>query len=136
MRTNPRQQWPLKGYRLVIIVLALIALYFYQQRKKGSIGADDGSLNRHPTELVYTKHARCRMGCREVTEAEVKDILENGQINTAKSDAAGRPCPSYALEGYSKTDNQHLRIVFGQCGATTKVITCIDLDKNFTCNCN
>ncbi|MFT4024178.1 MAG: DUF4258 domain-containing protein, partial [Flavihumibacter sp.] len=136
MRTTPRLPAPVKRITLVIIALFIIALSFYRQRNRAPAGRDDGALNRHPAELVYTKHARCRMGCREVTETEVRDILENGKINPAKSDPADKPCPSFALEGYSKTDNQHLRIVFGQCGATTKVITCIDLDRDFTCNCN
>ena len=136
MRTNPQQPRGFNWITLVIMALALGAFFYVRRPQTGAERVDDGVLNRRPTELVYTRHARCRMDCRQVTEAEVKDILENGRLNKGKSDPAARPCPSYALEGYSKSDNQHLRIVFGQCGAVTKVITCIDLDHDFTCNCN
>jgi hypothetical protein len=91
-------------------------------------------LDRRVAFLDYTQHAKCRMECRHVTQEEVKFILQNGQINYKKSEASGRPCPTYALEGYSP-EKQHLRIVFAQCDAKTKVVTCIDLDQDFECHC-
>ncbi len=91
-------------------------------------------LDRRVGYLEYTQHAKCRMECRRITQEEVKDILQNGQINYRKSEARGRPCPTYALEGYS-ADKQHLRIVFAQCDTKTKVVTCIDLDTEFECHC-
>lgn len=91
-------------------------------------------LDRRVSFLEYTQHAKCRMECRHITQEEVKDILQNGQINYRKSEAQGRPCPTYALEGYS-ADKQHLRIVFAQCDTKTKVVTCIDLDTEFECHC-
>jgi hypothetical protein len=75
------------------------------------------------------------MDCRQVTESEVLDILQNGTINPQKTRLNDQPCPSFALEGYSQQDNQHLRIVFAQCEDLTRVVTCIDLDKDFSCNC-
>ncbi|HEX6179629.1 MAG TPA: DUF4258 domain-containing protein, partial [Chitinophagaceae bacterium] len=80
------------------------------------------------------KHARCRMDCRQITAAEVEDIMQKGKINYRKSNVKANPCPVYALEGYT-VDNQHVRIVFGQCDNKTKVITCIDLDKEWQCHC-
>lgn len=91
-------------------------------------------LDRRVAFLEYTQHAKCRMQCRHVTQEEVKFILQNGQINYKKSEASGRPCPTYALEGYSP-EQQHLRIVFAQCDTKTKVVTCIDLDQDFECHC-
>lgn len=75
------------------------------------------------------------MDCRQVSEAEVHDILQNGTINPQKTRLNDKPCPSFALEGYSQQDKQHLRIVFAQCEDLTKVVTCIDLDNDFSCNC-
>jgi hypothetical protein len=104
--------------------------------------------NRHPQEVVgrgfdrsvswieYTRHARCRMECRHITQKEVEDIMKNGMINYRKSDANDLPCPTYALEGYTSEDNQHVRIVFAQCNNKTKVVTCIDLDHDYPCACN
>ena len=85
-------------------------------------------------EIVYTKHARCRMGCRHINENEVMDALEHGQINNRKSDANDQPCPTYAVETRSP-DGQLIRIVFADCGEVTKVITVIDLETDFSCNC-
>ncbi|HTL07952.1 MAG TPA: DUF4258 domain-containing protein [Chitinophagaceae bacterium] len=91
-------------------------------------------LDRRVRFLDYTQHAKCRMECRHITQEEVQYILQNGQINYRKSEAQARPCPTYALEGYSP-DKQHLRIVFAQCDTKTKVVTCIDLDTEFECHC-
>ena len=85
--------------------------------------------------LEYTQHAKCRMECRHITQEEVKDIMQNGNINYRKSEASGMPCPTYALEGYTHKYNQHLRIIFAQCDNKTKVVTCIDLDVDYECHC-
>lgn len=95
----------------------------------------DRGFDRRVSYIEYTTHAKCRMKCRKITQEEVKDIMQNGEINYNKSDLNDRPCPSYALEGYTEKDNQHVRIVFGQCNEKTKVITCIDLDNDFECHC-
>lgn len=100
---------------------------------KETVGLE--AVNRH-AHLEYTQHAICRMGCRQVTKAEVEEILAKGEINAGKSNPADRPCPTYALEGYS-SEGQHLRIVFAPCDSeNAKVITCIDLDKDWSCNCD
>jgi hypothetical protein len=85
--------------------------------------------------LEYTVHARCRMDCRQVTETEIREILSKGRIDFAKSNLHDKPCPTYALEGYSH-EGQHLRVIFAPCREATRVITCIDLDKKWKCNCD
>jgi hypothetical protein len=90
--------------------------------------------DRRTSFIEYTKHARCRMECREITQAEVEEIMKQGVINYRKSNVKGRPCPTYALEGYTN-DEQHVRVVFAQCDYTTKVVTCIDLEKEWQCHC-
>ncbi|ULQ57444.1 DUF4258 domain-containing protein [Flavihumibacter rivuli] len=92
-------------------------------------------LNRHASKLDYTRHALCRMDCRKITKGEVEDILRNGKINYRKSDLEDKPCPTYAVEGYTLKDNQHVRIVFAQCTNHVKVVTCIDLENDFECHC-
>ncbi len=42
---------------------------------------------------------------------------------------------TYALEGYSN-DKQHLRIIFAPEKERMVVVTCIDLDKEWQCDCN
>ena len=68
------------------------------------------------------------------SQAEVEEIMQDGKINYNKSNVNARPCPAYALEGVTK-DNQRVRIVFGQCDLKTKVITVIDLETDWTCDC-
>lgn len=95
---------------------------------------DDPGFDR-TARLEYTDHARCRMDCRHVTEKEVQEIMAQGRIDLAKSNLRDRPCPTYALEGYSH-DGQHLRIIFAPCGGATRVVTCIDLDQHWPCKCD
>ncbi|MFD2524821.1 DUF4258 domain-containing protein [Flavihumibacter stibioxidans] len=117
---------------LILIILALAILYF-----RGTLTQtiDNEEFDRQVSDLQYTRHARCRMDCRQITEAEIIDILQNGSLNHRKSDPYDKPCPTYALEGYTRQDRQHVRIVFAQCDNITRVVTCIDLDREFTCNC-
>jgi hypothetical protein len=92
-------------------------------------------LNRHPSRINYSKHAKCRMACRHIDAAEIKDILENGTINYKKSELDGEDCrKKYAVEGYSK-DNQHLRIIFAPCADEITVVTCIDIGTEWACDC-
>ncbi len=75
------------------------------------------------------------MQCRDITETEIKEILHDGNINYAKSELNDSRGPKYALEGYSD-DHQHLRIIFAPEQNGMVVVTTIDLDKEWQCNCN
>ena len=35
--------------------------------------------------LILTKHAKCRMDCRHISEDEIKEIIHDGKVNEAKS---------------------------------------------------
>jgi hypothetical protein len=94
----------------------------------------DVGFNRRAGKLIFTKHARCRMGCRHIDESEVQEILENGTINDRKSEPAARPDPKYALEGKTH-DGQQVRIIFAPSDRGMVVITVIDLGTDWSCNC-
>jgi len=96
--------------------------------------ANEDVINRHPGHLIYTKHARCRMDCRHIDELEVEEILEKGRINYRKSEPAGRPDPKYALEGTTH-DGQQVRIIFAPAKRGMVVITVIDLNNEWSCDC-
>ncbi len=85
--------------------------------------------------LVLTKHARCRMDCREIDAYEVQEIINLNNINRRKSQPAsnGR-CESLAYEGRTR-DGQRTRIVVGDCIDDPIVITVIDLDTKHQCSC-
>jgi hypothetical protein len=139
-----------KGKYVPVLLLALLLFMAWHQQWWRGPGAitlprtrsghrnntvnEPSVLNRHAT-LEYTLHARCRMECRHITEEEVTAILAEGRINTERSNSRDQPCPTFALEGYSD-EGQHLRVVFAPCNTVTRVVTCIDLDKEWNCNCN
>ncbi|MFY7898997.1 MAG: DUF4258 domain-containing protein [Chitinophagaceae bacterium] len=136
---------------LFLVVLALAALALKQcvsnkpvepkrHRKETANNhpqplAEQRGLNRNPSIINYSKHARCRMACRKISEDEVMDILQNGKINYKKSDLKAAVCKKrYAVEGISK-DQQLLRIIFAPCQTEITVITCIDLGTDWECDC-
>ena len=140
---------------ILLVVLAVIALGIKQCNTKPEVvkppvtikkdvpkpKADDNTavstrgLNRNPSNINYSKHARCRMGCRHIDESEVKQILKEGKINYAKSELDGADCKKkYAVEGYTH-DNQKVRIIFAPCSDEVTVVTVIDIGKEWPCDC-
>ena len=74
------------------------------------------------------------MSCRHIDESEVEEILKGGKINSDKieEDLKGK---TYPLEGYSH-DKQHIRIVIAPHAEECVVVTVVDLDTEWQCNCN
>ena len=102
--------------------------YIPVQREEG-----DSTFHWATAVRYYTAHARCRMDCRHITEQEVNDILGKGSVNIEKSTLNEPMCSQkYAIEGYSN-ENQHLRIVVSPCGNKLTIITCIDLNQEWSC---
>ena len=129
---------------LTILVIILLGglIYFLRQVNPGNsdrvdkttgVNRDRG-FDRRTSFLKYSKHARCRMDCRSITEAEVEDIMKKGKINYKKSDISNSRCPRYAIEGMT-SDDQEVRIIFAQCNESTTVVTVIDLEKEWVCDC-
>jgi hypothetical protein len=89
--------------------------------------------NRNTTNLIFSKHAKCRMDCRNIDESEVKEILVKGKINHKKIQRDKRGM-TYPVEGLTH-DNQQVRIVFAPKGNALVVVTVIDLGKDWSCDC-
>jgi hypothetical protein len=135
--------WPL----LLVGLLALAMLIFPTSRQDTGIppvagpesadsrgtGTREG-LNRNASNLIYSKHARCRMDCRHISEEEVLSVLRTGKINWEKSDMRGQPDPKYALEG-DTVDGQRIRVIFANSPRGIVVVTVIDLENEWKCNC-
>lgn len=94
----------------------------------------DRGFDRRTSYLKYSNHAKCRMQCRRISEAEVEEIMEDGKINYKKSDLQNKRCPRYAVEGTTR-DDQRVRIVYAQCNESTTVVTVIDLGTDWSCDC-
>ncbi|MBT8195123.1 MAG: DUF4258 domain-containing protein [Bacteroidia bacterium] len=122
--------------KLIVVALVALVYFIYNKFNESEIVSDNNTeVAYNYDELVYTKHALCRMDCREVRKDEIRQILELGKINNNKSDAGDRPCPTLAYEGVSN-DGQHLRIIIANCSNVSKVVTAIDLDNEYNCYCD
>jgi Domain of unknown function (DUF4258) len=138
---------------ILLVILAAVALYINQcnsstddikptvKDKKQTDAVQKGDnnlkrgLNRNPANINYSKHARCRMDCRHIDEAEVKQIIKDGKINYAKSELNVEDCKKkYAVEGNTK-DKQKVRIIFAPCADEVTVVTVIDLGNEWVCDC-
>lgn len=121
---------------IVIIAVLLLLVGLKKCFWDGHTTAKEADIR---TELMshkfsYTRHAKCRMKCREISEDEVNHVLETGILNTNKSGEGTGQCTTYAFEGKTM-DGQEIRVVLGNCPKTTKVITCIDLKQEHSCDC-
>ena len=136
---------------ILVAILALLLFVIKQCRHEAAINpkAKTANKNREASAsevdrnkgfdrriayLEYSKHAKCRMECRRISQTEVEEIMQDGKINYNKSDLQNARCPRYAVEGVTG-DNQKTRIVFAQCNDKTTVVTVIDLDTEWSCDC-
>ena len=104
-----------------------------QERRIEKKAAGHSPLNRNTSLIEYSKHARCRMDCRQIDESEVKEILAAGVINEDKIQTSEKGT-SYPLEGRTH-DGQNVRIVFAPKAEKLVVVTVIDLDREWVCDC-
>jgi len=116
---------------LLIAALFLIvkSLSWFNQSEKSSRSFRDVD------HLILTNHAKCRMNCRHITKEEIKEILKDGRLNKAKSGIGSKGDSTFALEGYSH-ENQHIRVVVTPESDGLVIITCIDLERDWPCNCH
>ena len=132
-----------KLIRIILLVAAITVIIYILRRGPGSETRGekaksergyDSRINRNPARIIYTKHARCRMNCRQIDESEVKEILAEGVVNEQKSEPRSDPDPKYALEGITR-DQQRVRIIFADAEKGMVVVTVIDLENEWSCNC-
>lgn len=83
--------------------------------------------------LGLTHHGRCRMACRHFDQGEVEQILAEGRLVPERTRLDGR-CPTHALEGTTR-DGQRARMVFAACDDEARLVTAIDLDTEWPCDC-
>lgn len=137
-------------YILGLILSGAIA-FFSQQGKSSTPEVSTPTPTQQPhkapsktqktTRLQYqgknisiTRHAECRMDCRHIDAQEVAEVIAQRRINTRKSDPQGRPCPTIALEGKTH-DGQEVRVILAECTEKVKLVTVIDLENKYQCNC-
>jgi hypothetical protein len=122
-----------------LIAGIFLALFIYKQTltnssKAGSNRNGKEVFNRLNPNLVFSKHARCRMACRHVDEEEIKELLKSGTINERKIEKSSRGT-TYPIEGISR-DGQLLRVVVAPHNEKIVVVTVIDLRQEWSCDCH
>jgi hypothetical protein len=113
------------------LLLVVIVVFIARMRREPRPGE---LFDRTPMHLEYTRHALCRMNCRHISKQDIENIMKKGVINLSRSNRNDKPCPSFALQGRTP-DGENLRVVFAQCNEETRVVTCYNLEKEFTCDC-
>lgn len=134
-----------KKYLPVIVLLAAVLFFYWvknnqrgKKEKKNypieTTTSTDVPFSRNTTGIIYSRHARCRMDCRHIDESEVKEILAEGRLISNKIEESSKG-KSYPLEGTTH-DGQKVRIVFApKEDGKMVVVTVIDLEKEFECDC-
>lgn len=133
-----------KYFPFIALLAAALLLFWVKKNQRGEsekvqvnvdIPADAGQpFHRDTTMLVYSKHALCRMDCRHIDETEVKELLLEGRINKDRIEE-GPKGVTYPLEGITR-DRQHVRLVVAPGEDKIVVVTVIDLEKEWPCDCN
>lgn len=136
----------LKKYAPYIVLLfAALLLFYVLTKQRGSnrkehievttdVTNGNEGFNRNPEKITYTKHARCRMACRHIDETEVIEILQTGKVNVNKIEEDNRG-KTYPLEGKTGKD-KYVRIVVAPRKNETVIVTVIDLDADWECDCS
>lgn len=131
-----------KIFPLLALVAAALFYYWVKNNQRGettnvknndNITIDAFPFSRDTSNLIYSKHARCRMGCRQIDDFEVKEILLTGKLDESRIQESNQGV-TYPLEGLTR-DKQYVRVVFAPKKKETVVVTVIDLETEWPCDC-
>ena len=126
------RRFRLYGFGFLIGMLMVSMLY----KGKGCQMPNSAKLEELSYQHIeYTKKADCIMKCRNITDAEIKQVMKSGKVNYTLSDVHHKPYPTYTIEGPTGT-KLNLRIVIDDLDSISKVLTTTDLlfEKD-NCNC-
>jgi len=124
----------MKSRNQLIALVLLVMLFVVFMIRRWNEPVKKEAFDRTPANLTYTRHALCRMACRQIDKDEIREIMTNGIINFNRSNRRDRPCPTFALQGKTSS-GERLRVIFAQCAGETKVVTCYNLEEDFACDC-
>lgn len=124
----------MKKRNVIVPVLILVLAFLVFLIRRWNEPERKEAFDRKPASVMYTKHAFCRMECTQISKSEVEEIMQNGIINFSKSNRSAAPCPVFALQGRTSS-GENIRVIFAQCRAETKVLTCYNLKEEFSCYC-
>ena len=130
---------------LYVLILLIIALVLWNSKRsrsgknrvpeteqRSTIGLAE-EIRRKSANISFSRHARCRMECRRIDETEVREVLAEGSINASRIEESEKGL-SVPLEGVTH-DRQHVRIVVAPKQNSLVLVTVIDLDTDWPCEC-
>ena len=137
----------LKVYLVLAVLLVVLVGIRKYQASSVDTATEQSTTNKEPSSnrsnleifrdpeatYFFTKHARCRMTCRSITQKEVKEIVRKADVNYNKSELDAARGPKYAVEGYTSKDRQHIRVIVAPKQRHLSIVTVIDLDKEWEC---
>jgi len=133
-----------KYFPYIALLAAALLLFWVKKNQRGEtdhnkVNIEQPVTGKIPFErnielLAYSKHAKCRMDCRHIDESEVKEILLNGEINYNRIEESPKG-KTYPIEGITH-DKQKVRLVVAPHEDEIVVVTVIDLEKEWNCDCN
>ena len=124
----------MKPQKVILSLIFVLALFAFFILKRWHVPRSRELFDRNIENLIYSRHALCRMDCRHISKEEINEIMKIGIINLNESRRNRQPCPTFALQG-TTSGGQRLRVIFAQCKKQTKVVTCYNLDRYFECHC-
>ncbi len=127
------------GRAIAILIIAGINYFFFQKDGKSTSSSTqkpDQSRSSILKNIKITRHAKCRMGCRKINESEIMEVIEQGSINKRKTNPNSKPCPTTAYEHRTYHDKQKTRVIVGHCPGIHKIVTVIDLENEYQCQCH
>lgn len=118
--------------KLLLMLLAILAIYYAISK-----GANENVNTTTPVDISLpielSKHAKCRMDCRNIDMEEIDEILQLGKINHEKSRSDHRG-QTFAFEGRTH-DHQEVRIIVAPKSDKNVIVTVIDLENEWACDC-
>jgi hypothetical protein len=117
-------------------VLGSIIMYFFVMK--------DRNIYLGPEAVIITKikenkprvseKAHCLMECLGVTGSDIKELIENADVDFGASDVHGKPCKSYII--HNELKNAKLTDVTFQFCDTLITLSEIETSNKSDCNCN
>ena len=135
MKLNSDSFGRIAVYGLLAIIVSFLLWRYQTPKEYVPTQQDDINQRLSSKALEYSRHAECRMDCREISKQEVKNAMYAGKYNPAKSQQPDGGCPRFAMEDRTD-DGQRIRIIFAACDDKTVVVTAIDLGEDHQCHCN
>lgn len=112
---------------LILLLLAWAVIRRWQEPKVKE------AFNR-TVSLQYAAFALCQLQCKNISKAQVAEVMKKGLIHYNKSNRRRWPCPTYVVQ--ARTENRrNLRVVFEQCDSKTVVLAADDLETKDSCHC-